>query len=237
MLIAAAVCPHPPLLVPELAGGLAPALDGLRAACDTAIGRVYAAEPDSLLVLGATQNPSLAAVGSFREYGLDLRVDGGWASSWDGEDDDRPMPLPMLVAAWLLRDRPLTPPRTVVCVPENGRANLAALGRTMAAGDRRVAMLVMGDGSACRSPQAPGHFDERAEAYDAAVGKALAAADTAALAALDPELSRDLLAAGRPAWQVLAGAAASAEQVFDSELLYAEAPYGVGYFVASWTAG
>src|SRR5689334_10320805 len=115
MLIAAAVCPHPPLLVPDLAGGLAADLDPLRAACDTAIDRLYAADPDALLVLGATSNPSLASVGSFREFGLDLAVDGGW----DGEDDDRPMPLPMLVAAWLLRDRPLVPPRTVVCVPEN----------------------------------------------------------------------------------------------------------------------
>ena len=232
MLIAAAVCPHPPLLVPELAGGLAPDLDPLRAACDVAIDRLYAAEPEALLILGATDSPSLASAGSFHEFGLDLRVDGGW----DAEEDDRPMPLPMLIGAWLLRDRPLLPKRTVVNVPVGPRVSPAALGRSLVAGDRRVAMLVLGDGSACRSPQAPGHFDERAEAYDAVVAGALATADVAALAALDPELSDQLQFAGRPSWQVLAGAAATVEQGFVSELLYDAAPYGVGYFVASWLA-
>jgi hypothetical protein len=232
MLIAAAVCPHPPLLVPELAGGLAPDLDSLRAACDTAIGRLYAAEPEALLILGATRQPSLASVGSFQEFGLDLGVDGGW----DSEDDVRPMPLPMLIGAWLLRDRPLLPRRTVVNVPEEPRMSPAPLGRSLVAGDRRVAMLVLGDGSACRTPQAPGHFDERAEPYDAAVAKALGSADVAALAALDREISTELQVAGRAAWQVLAGAAATVDGGFDSELLYDAAPYGVGYFVATWLA-
>jgi aromatic ring-opening dioxygenase LigB subunit len=96
-----------------------------------------------------------------------------------------------------------------------------------------VALLVMGDGSACRTVKAPGYLDERAEAYDAAVAAALGGADTAALAALDAELSAALKASGRAPWQVLAGAAEGAD--VGGELLYDEAPYGVGYFVAAWS--
>ncbi|MDX6434458.1 MAG: hypothetical protein QOE54_6824, partial [Streptosporangiaceae bacterium] len=72
-----------------------------------------------------------------------------------------------------------------------------------------------------------------AEPYDAVVGGAFAAADAAVLAGLDPVSSRELLAAGRAAWQVLAGATGRTR--LRGTLLADEAPYGVGYLVASWT--
>src|SRR5260221_6206789 len=240
MLIAAAVCPNPPVLVPELAGGLASDLDTLRAACSTAVDRLYEAAPDVLVIVGAADQPSVASRGSFQVYGHALPVDGGWSSSATdaaeptGSDNPTEMPLSMLVAAWLLRDRPSTPPRRAVGVPED--ADALALGRELAAGDQRMAMLVMGDGSACRSPQAPGHFDPRAEDLDAAVAKALAAADARALAALDPALSRELRAAGRGAWQVLAGAAATADRGLGRQLLYSHVAYRAGYFAAARSA-
>ena len=64
----------------------------------------------------------------------------------------------------------------------------------------------MGDGTARRSVSAPGYLDERAAPFDAAVERAVRDGDLPALAALDPALAADLLAAGRPAWQALAGA-------------------------------
>jgi aromatic ring-opening dioxygenase LigB subunit len=91
----------------------------------------------------------------------------------------------------------------------------------------------MGDGSARRSVAAPGYVDERAATFDATVAAALKSADVDALLALDPQLAGDLLAAGRASWQVLAGAAGPG---CTAELLYDDAPYGVGYFVATWTA-
>ncbi|MDT7577317.1 MAG: hypothetical protein QOH17_3650, partial [Pseudonocardiales bacterium] len=110
-------------------------------------------------------------------------------------------------------------------------------GSRIATSADRVAMLVMGDGSARRSEKAPGWFDPRATKFDAAVAAALSEADLEALLALDGNLARDLLAAGRVPWQVLAGAAASAgapNALWSSELLENEAPFGVGYFVAYW---
>jgi aromatic ring-opening dioxygenase LigB subunit len=107
-----------------------------------------------------------------------------------------------------------------------------ALGEDLAGRARRVAMLVMGDGSARRSTKAPGYLDSRAQRYDADVAAALASADPGQLARLDPALAADLLVAGRAAWQVLAGAAAGSQ--FRGQLHRVAAPYGVGYFVASW---
>lgn len=55
MLVAASVCPCPPLLVPQVAAGAAPELDAARAACTDALGVLAAARPDLLVVVGPTE--------------------------------------------------------------------------------------------------------------------------------------------------------------------------------------
>jgi hypothetical protein len=57
MLVAAAVCPCPPLLVPEVAAGAATELDTARAACTDALGVLSAARPDLLVVVGPADGP------------------------------------------------------------------------------------------------------------------------------------------------------------------------------------
>ena len=108
-----------------------------------------------------------------------------------------------------------------------------SLGARLAAGPDPVGLLVVGDGAATHTEKAPGHLDERAGPFDAAVADALRAADPAALAALDPVLAAQLWAAGRAPWQVLAGATTGT--AWSGELLYSAAPFGVGYHVAVWT--
>ena len=74
--VAAAVLPHPPLLVPELAGAAAPELDPLRAACHEALSTVLAAA-DLTLIIGdgpAWAIPAPTATGSFHPYGADVEV-------------------------------------------------------------------------------------------------------------------------------------------------------------------
>ena len=77
-------------------------------------------------------------------------------------------------------------------------------------------------------------FPELRTACAASVERALRDGDMAALASLEPSRARDLLATGRPAWQVLAGAMSAAGTVGGpaGQLLCADAPLGVGYFVA-----
>ncbi|ARQ68136.1 class III extradiol dioxygenase subunit B-like domain-containing protein [Streptomyces marincola] len=235
MLVAAAVCPCPPLLVPEVAAGAAAELDDARAACYDAIGVLAAARPDRLVVVGPASPPGRGAFpggarGSLAGFGVDVRATLG-----AGEPADRALPPSLTVGAWLLeRTGWRAAPVEGLGVAESldpGQA--AALGRDLAAGTERLALLVLGDGSACRSPRAPGAYDERAAAFDAAAARALGDANTAALAVLDAPLAEALHVAGRSAWQLLAGAAEDAG--LGGRLLYDSAPYGVGYFVASWS--
>ncbi|MFF0789043.1 class III extradiol dioxygenase subunit B-like domain-containing protein [Streptomyces spiralis] len=243
MLVAAAVCPCPPLLVPAVAAGAAPELDALRAACTDALGVLAVARPDLLMVVGPAEKSGRGphpegTRGSFRGFGVDLDVRLGGptdAETPTGPASERELPPSLAVAAWLLErtgwsdapieglgvGEPLAPERCI------------AAGRDIAARADRVALLVMGDASACRSLRAPGYLDERAEPFDAEVARALAAADVAALTALDAELAYELKAAGRAPWQVLAGAAEGAG--LSGTLLHDSAPYGVGYLVATWS--
>jgi len=111
-------------------------------------------------------------------------------------------------------------------------AGCRKLGADLAGRDTSTGLLVIGDGSARRGPRAPGHFDERAAAFDAAAERAVRAGDTRALLDLDPGLARDLMATGRAAWQVLAGALEGCTSL-SVEVPYAGDPFGVAYLVAT----
>ncbi|MBH5337341.1 hypothetical protein IHE55_22305 [Streptomyces pactum] len=236
MLAAAAICPCPPVLVPEVAAGAAPELAALRAACADAVGVLAAARPDRLVVVGpagpeeAGRYPQ-GAPGSFRGFGVEAEVRLGAGEPAEA----RPLPVSLAVAAWLLeRTGWAAAPVEGLAVAETADGDAcAATGRELADPAGRLALLVMGDGSACRSLKAPGYLDERAAGFDAAVARALGTADTAALAALDAGLAAELRVAGRAPWQVLAAAAGGTRPT--GALLYDDAPYGVGYLVATWS--
>ncbi|SFC67983.1 hypothetical protein SAMN04487968_109148 [Nocardioides terrae] len=105
---------------------------------------------------------------------------------------------------------------------------VARAGAPAQPGDRD--RLVVLNGSACRTEKAPGYLDPRAEAYDALLGAALAGPDLAALKDVDLELGRELLA-DVEALPALVDALAGAELV---SVDYADAPYGVQYWVMRW---
>ncbi|MFB7760521.1 MULTISPECIES: class III extradiol dioxygenase subunit B-like domain-containing protein [Streptomyces] len=239
MLVAAAVCPCPPLLVPEVAGGAAGELDGARAACADALGVLAAARPSRLVVVGPALSEARGAYpegspGSFHGFGVDLGVRLGRAAV-PAPEDGRELPPSLAVAAWLLAEQGWnTAPVEGLGIGETlERRSCADTGAELATRTERLALLIMGDGSACRTPKAPGAFDERAAAFDADAAAALGRADIAALDGLDAELARELRVAGRSGWQLLAGAGRGAG--LGGALLYDEAPYGVGYFVATWS--
>ncbi|MFG2942597.1 class III extradiol dioxygenase subunit B-like domain-containing protein [Streptomyces sp. NPDC048282] len=235
MLVAAAVCPSPPLLVPEVAAGAAPELDGARAACTDALGVLAAARPDLLVVVGPAERSGRGVFpqgsrGSFSGFGVDVGVCLG-----DGDAGERELPTSLAVGAWLLErtgwaDAPIE--GLGVGEPLEAERCVEA-GRDIAGRAARVALLVMGDASACRTLKAPGYLDERAAPFDAEAARALGAADIAAIKNLDAALAHDLKAAGRAPWQILAGAAEHAD--LTGTLLHDAAPYGVCYLVATWS--
>jgi len=220
VITAAAVCPAPPLLARELTGR-AVVLPELREACAAAVARLLAGEPATVLVVGAG-----AATAT---WDADDRLDlSAWAPGLRRRGNPR-LPLALGLGAMLLDQAGFTGRRILQAVGEAEPA-AACLRLGAAAADLGTAMLVMGDGSARRSPAAPGHFDERAAPFDLAAEHALRDGDMAAVAAFDAALARDLMATGRAAWQVLAGALG--ERRTAGEILYADAPLGVGYLVA-----
>jgi hypothetical protein len=235
MLTAAAVCPHPPLLIPGATGapGLrVPADEGLgrlRAACDQAVAALLAGRPDLIAVVGASRRtmeyPADAAAG-LHDFGVPFAAGGG----------SPVLPLSLTVGKWLLSRAAAGPdtPRAGCwgIAADAAPAECLALGERLAALAPRVAVLAMGDGPGRRARTAPGAADPEADRYDDQVAASLAAPDPGALAALDPGQDSRLFVAGRPAWQVLAGAAGRGR--FDACLRYRGAPFEVTYFVASW---
>ncbi|RNL65315.1 hypothetical protein EFK50_04980 [Nocardioides marmoriginsengisoli] len=96
-------------------------------------------------------------------------------------------------------------------------------------------LLVAAGGSAMRTENAPGAFDERAEGYDAVVGKALATGDLEALSRIDVPLAEELWA-GEDALVLaaLGRRLAGTTRVLDVQVDYDDAPYGVQYWVVRW---
>jgi hypothetical protein len=109
-----------------------------------------------------------------------------------------------------------------------GRATSGSLGSS--AGSGEDSLLVVGNGSACRSVSAPGYLDERAEPFDAGLGRALAGPAPDALAAIDQHLA-DRLWASTTALPELAAELRGAGTV---AVDYDDAPFGVQYWVMRW---
>jgi len=229
MLIAAAVCPHPPLLVPEVTGARDPRGDELRrlrAACREAVAVLLGAAPDLLVVVGGagqTGEYPPAAGGSLRDFAVPFTLGANPV-----------LPLSLTVGKWLLAgaDQPSPPAAWWAVASGAATADCLNLGEKLAALAPRVALLAMGDGPGRRARGVPGAADPGADRYDGQVTAALAAADPGALAALDPGHDEELFVAGRAAWQVLAGAASRG--AFTADLRYAAAPFEVSYYVATW---
>jgi len=240
MLIAAAVCPHPPLLIPAAIGAAAsdppPALRAVRDACGVAVRALATAEPDLIVVVGgggagpAGREYDAGAAGSLRGYGVPVTVGEG----------EPVLPLSLTVGRWLLdqagpgEQRPGGGPQVLLqAVDQRAPAgDCVKLGIMIAERAPRVALLAMGDASARRASGVEGAPDPQAQDYDEEVAEALAAADARWLGRLDPALDDELMVAGRAAWQVLAGAAAGARMC--GRLLCMACPYGVTYLVAYW---
>ncbi|NRQ34280.1 hypothetical protein HII36_20835 [Nonomuraea sp. NN258] len=214
MLVAAAVCPQTPLIVSQL--------PDLRSACHTAIAALRAARPDTLIVVGPAESTAAydaRAAGTLRPWGLDDTIGEG----------EPVLPLSLTVGRLLLQGD--APGQAIA--HDTPPAGCLALGAELAARGDRVALLVMADGSACLSSRAPGKYDDDAKPVNDLIATAVAEADQAALAGLDPERADRLWVSGRPALQVLAGAAGPA--AFTGRLLAQSEPYGVGYFAGIWS--
>jgi hypothetical protein len=208
-ILAAASVPNPPLLLPGMTGGPVAEVEALRSACLAAIGTLAAAEPDLIVLVGGAASGELDA------------------------------PLSLRVGRSLLTQDGLGLPIEAVGIQADAPAEECRIaGERIAEHPGRVGLLVMADGSACRSLKAPGYLDERAVPFDAMLTEALLARDWAGIGRLDRQLAAELLVGGRAAWQVMAGALAGAERVGGQYLPtchYRDDPFGVWYPVLTFS--
>lgn len=210
MILAAAICPQAPALVPEVGHGIAAELADVRTAALAAIDAVLAASPERVVVLGdGGDGADESAGGTFRGFGPGVRAGGPTLGLSPG----------LTVGAWLLDVAGWTGPRTYAS-------------KLDADATERVGVLVMADGSARHRMLAPEWADAEGRAFDAAVAKALADGDASELAALDLDAAETFKASG------IAGLVALGETCegvrITAHLRYDGAPFDVGYWVADW---
>jgi hypothetical protein len=224
VIVGATLCPGPPLLAAEVSGTDVEAAR-LRESVAAALASLIAIELDSVAVVGWAERAG-AWPGQAR---ADLRSYGP------------PVPRPSQVAPLsvgigaLMLDRtgydgPLLL-RTVTAASTVDECRVVA--SQLGASAERVGLLVVADGSARRTVKAPGYFDPRAQPYDQSVEEAVASGKLDALHDLDHHLAAELMVSGWAPLQVLA--AAFADDRPQTKILYADAPFGVGYLVATLT--
>ncbi len=175
MITAVAVCPSPPLLLPEYTGRQ-DAAAMVRRWCGEVV-RPLAAADRVVLVSAADREPRHAEPPLGQRVGRHLLAEAGV---------DRP--VEPLAVAW-----------------DAEPAHAVRIGASLATVGPTTGLLVMADGSARRGEKAPGHLDERAFAVDEVIVAGLREADPGMLAGLDAQVCDDLLIQGRVPLQVLAG--------------------------------
>jgi hypothetical protein len=225
VLSAIAIVPSAPILVPELASGTAAELADLTDAVRCAA----QALPSRWVAVGVGPEDGRVrpdAVGTFAGYGADVRVTlvpGATGAV-------QPLPLCALIAGWLrgsvnaaatVDARVFSGELAPAVALEYGRVLRAELD----AATDPVGVLVVADGANTLTAAAPGGFEPDSVARQADWDDALATGDVTAIAGLSGVL-------GRVAYQVLAGLAGPDPKATE---LYRGAPYGVGYFVGTWT--
>lgn len=222
MIVSAALCPSPPLLVPELSGA-DPVAAQLHDACSTAVTTLIDSSPDLIAVVGPADHTATWP----EDARLNLAGYGGLPST----PVAHPAPLAIGLGALLLDQ-----------AGYEGRLLLQSVGRdeslprclnlaTQLGGKAaRVGLLVIADGTARRTSKAPGYYDERAAPFDCEIERAVSTGDLAAIHDLSPTLAQQLMATGWPALQVLAGVFSG--RSVNTKILYVGAPFGVGYLIA-----
>lgn len=228
-MVAAVVCPHPPLLFRELSGAQ-DAVPELRAACREAIVSALAPPPDVVVVVGGADEA--------REWEASLPVDVrrfGTSTAPHVSGSDGSLPLSLGVGKRLLEEAGWGGDVQFHSLPwDADAASVTEAARAVGKVEGRAVLLVLGDGSTHRGERAPGYFDDRAFAYDDEIGRALAEGDAEALTRLDPALAEELGVQGRAAFGVLGEVVAGQGGRPRAQVSYRDDPFGVEYTVALW---
>ena len=194
--------------------GRAEAAPGLRASCVEVV-HAAASRVDRVVVVHATdREPRGTRPAAGRRVAEELLAEAGTSASC----------VSFVEVAW---DTPVD-----VCGSRG-----AELVTSVDDGAGRVALVVVGGGSARRTEKAPGHLDPRAAVLDEQLVAAIRGAGheggLGSLLDLEPELCADLLVTGRAPLQV--AVAATGGTAYDVVSCDVTDPFGVLYVVAHLT--
>ncbi|HET7688945.1 MAG TPA: hypothetical protein VFK41_01090 [Nocardioidaceae bacterium] len=218
-MIAAVLCPHPPLLFRELTGRQDVAAE-LRAACHDVLSEALATAPTRVVVVGAADEA--------REWTGEPAVRRFGTNEERRETDE--LPLSLGVGRRLLDEAGWSGETELVSLTwDAGDEVVDALGALLRQSTNTVA-LVLGEGSTRRGDKAPGFLDERSFPFDSATAAALESGDATALRGLDVVLADELMVLGRTAFRVLGALG----RPLSARLAYDHDPFGVAYHVALW---
>jgi hypothetical protein len=251
-----ATVPSTALLIPEIAAGAACELDALR---HSALQRVkdLVKASDRLLVIAGTGQVTTAEIlshpwsASLTPLGFNGEIPLQPSDSYHAVKrpaDD--VPTAVAVAGWFLHQVCATLSREYVVVPPQSQIDPAVSAQVFATVDgamnERLGVLVVADGSATRTPKAPGAFVEGAVLWDDRWLEAWQLVDCEWFT--NPARTDDaqrFMVDGVGAWSLAADVIARTkhagterhltEQHWTAQMDHRADPYGVMYPVGGWT--
>ena len=219
---AVAICPGPPVLLPDVAPALRAELDDLVAAGRAALRALDGADRVVVLAEGVPHPVRLDPTAPLPPSGV-LR-------SAPAQPGTPALPVAAVVGAWWLAGwyEAAPPSLSQVTVQSPDGAGSSSCWD----GPDRVGVLAIADGGTRHGEQAPGGPHPHADTHLTALTDALAAGDPTALAsALDTSTADHDPPVAGSVWRALARLPAPDRSV----VLFSAAPWGVGYVVASWS--
>ncbi|MEY4136951.1 MAG: hypothetical protein RL205_1079 [Actinomycetota bacterium] len=229
-MIAAALIPAAPVLIPGLSGTLLPAAVP-RAAAHRVLQDLISAGPDVIIVIA--EGPLTREFDETSAWGLHRLGGLRGEEPAPGSAADL-LPIPLAVGAAVLRDAGWRGSIDLRQIDRDAPVSEAlALGRQLAGSPQRLGLVLLGNASACSTPKAPGSFHPRSTEFNLDFVTSIRTADVAAIREWSSADFAEQMSDGRLPLQVLIGAWGEGD--FSTEIHFADESYGVFYVCASLT--
>lgn len=259
MLAFAAICPHPPLLIPAIGGDEIREVKDTSAAMRLLASEIARKEIDTIAVISPhgtvfmdqmSVNLAERLTGNFSDFGSDIRMDFRNDSELamlvkEIADANK---LPLQTVSEELDHGAMVPlfflgqelPDMQVCHLSFSYLDYSkhfSFGEILFEAiqdiDRRVALIASGDLSHRLTPQAPAGYSPRGQEFDSFIISCLEKNETEKILNIDSRLVEDAGECGLRSIIILLGALAHTDCHF--EKLSYEGPFGVGYLVGRFT--
>jgi AmmeMemoRadiSam system protein B len=258
-IVFAGVTPHPPILVPEVAGNRISAVADSQSALREFAKRLIAAKPDTVVLI-SPHSPMEAGVfrarsgetlrGNFGDFGaqavalnfnndLELITKIKQAAEAEGVrvdplQRDYPLDHGALVPLYYLHEAGWSGPIAVFGFTMQSNETHLAFGRSIATAARvankRIAVVASGDLSHRLIVGGPYEFEPTAHLFDEQIVRAISKGEAAPVIDIDNDLR---VRAGECGYRSIVIALGAVDQnLSDHRVLSYEGPFGVGYMVA-----